>query len=73
MGYQRISIETDDDGHTYIIPYEMSEEFSRLCWPKVPAGSDEFYVLQNEFISKFEGYSIGGGLSNTELYIKKEI
>jgi hypothetical protein len=60
--YKRVTVTQDDDGHWYIIPFELTEEFEEAC----ERGDDN---LINE---KFWQYTTGGALSLVELYIKEE-
>ena len=56
---QRIAIKKDGDGHTYIIPYQLSEVFDHLL-----------ETNEDDFIENFEKYDVGGCISNEELYVK---
>lgn len=50
----------DDDGHWYVIPAEMIEEFHRLL--------DGGESTEDEFIEKFSDYMTGGDLNLVQLY-----
>lgn len=57
----RIAIKQDDDGHTYIIPYQLSNIFDDL--------------LENDedmFIENFDKYNLGGCISSEEIYVKDD-
>lgn len=80
--YKRVSILQDDDGHWYVVPYELTEEFNYLLEPFgypdfVSAEmNDELYQLrslrEDEFMNKFSQYMTGGDINLTELYIKDD-
>jgi hypothetical protein len=50
----------DNDGHWYIIPAEMTDEFRRL--------RDGGESTEDEFIEKFSNYMTGGDLNLVQLY-----
>lgn len=50
----------DDDGHWYVIPSEMIDEFHRLL-----EGGEK---TEDEFIEKFSDYMTGGDLNLVQLY-----
>ena len=65
--YQRVVIQSDGDGHEYIIPYELNRRFQKL--------SEESYMKDDwdDFESVFEKYRCNGDpFSEFEFYIKKE-
>lgn len=63
MEYQRVIILNDDSGHDYVVPFELSEEFSRL----LDLGEEG----EDEFIDKFDEYMCGGDpFGEYEFYIK---
>lgn len=62
--YQRVYITKDDDGHNYVIPYEMKEEFKALC--EKAYAEDDF----EDFTEKFGEYATGGDINEEELYQK---
>jgi hypothetical protein len=61
MALQRVLIESDDDGHDYVIPYEMGKEFEKL----LRNGHKDDYEAFND---KFSEYMIGGHISLIKLY-----
>lgn len=61
--YLRVSIEEDNDGHTYVIPYDRRGEFRKL----LEQGEEDYY---ESFNGEFGDYIIDGGLSEVELFIK---
>lgn len=62
--YQRISLEKDESGHDYVIPYESRERFSELM--------NKGEEAEDEFIDEFEKYMCGGDpFGKYEFYIKK--
>lgn len=58
----------DNDGHWYVIPAEMQEEFSRMLKICIVEGPE----WENKFIEKFGQYMTGGDLNLTQLYMKDE-
>lgn len=71
MEYQRVYIAKDNDGHNYVIPYEMKDEFEVLLEKSGYESCPEWEQFEAEFIEKFEQYSTGGDINNEEFYIKK--
>jgi len=67
--YKRVVITQDDDGHSYIIPYEMKEEFIDLLNKLIECDYEDAEIL-DEYVNKFEQYRTGGDINNIELYIK---
>lgn len=65
MTLERISIETDDEGHIYVIPYDLVKLFRLEL--SIAEESDDYI----DFEKLFGQYMIGGCLSQIELYIKK--
>lgn len=57
---KRVVIVSDNDGHDYVLPLGMEEEFYNLL-----EGEEE---TEEEFMEKFNGYAIGGSLSLVKLY-----
>lgn len=53
----------DDDGHWYVIPNELFNEFNRL----LDTHEDDF-ESQREFMEKFDKYRTGGDLNLVQLY-----
>jgi len=54
----RVYITTDEEGHWYVIPYDMKDEFlSKLCYDV-----EEFEVV-------FSKYRTGGDINNVSLFI----
>lgn len=71
MEYQRVYITQDNDGHDYVIPYEMIEEFESLLESSEMDSCDEWEANEEEFIDKFGKYMTGGDINEAEeLYIK---
>lgn len=71
MKYQRVYITQDNDGHDYVIPYEMREEFSNLLEKSEYGNNDKWDEYEEEFIDKFEKYMTGGDINEAEeLYVK---
>ena len=61
--YQRVVIQSDDDGHEYVIPYELKDKFYKL----------NLQENWDEFESVFEKYRCGGDpFADYEFYIKKK-
>lgn len=50
----------DNDGHWFVIPAEMIDDFRRL--------RDGGEKIEDEFIEKFSQYMTGGDLNNVQLY-----
>lgn len=50
----------DDDGHWYVIPVELVDEFNRLL--------DGGESTEDEFIEKFSEFMTGGDLNLVKLY-----
>ena len=64
--YQRVVIQSDEDGHEYIIPFELNKKFQKM--------NQESYLKEDwdEFESVFEKYKCGGDpFAEYEFYIKK--
>lgn len=61
---QRVYITTDDDGHNYVIPFEMVKEFNDLLSKGYK--TDDF----EEFEAKFGKYATGGDYNLIELWAK---
>lgn len=57
----------DNEGHWYVIPTEMENDFSRLL---DDSGTDE--DAEQMFIETFSSYLTGGDLNLTQLYMKTE-
>lgn len=51
----------DEDGHKFVVPEELLEEFDRLMELREDAEwlSDEWYDLTGEFNDKFHQYNVG--------------
>lgn len=50
----------DNDGHWFVIPAEMIDDFRRL--------RDGGEKTEDEFIEKYSDYMTGGDLNNVQLY-----
>lgn len=61
---KRVYVTKDDDGHNYVIPYELKEDFEEL---KEKAYRDDDF---EEFIEKFGQYATGGDINLIELYAR---
>lgn len=59
---QRIAIVTDNDGHDYIIPYEMLEQF----YEDLERGYFDEYEEFNRIYSK---YMLGGDINRKEIFM----
>jgi hypothetical protein len=64
MKLQKVEAVQDESSHWYVIPADMSNEFSVLH----NKATDEDYDAQEEFIEKFDQYRTGGDLNNIQLY-----
>ena len=76
MEYQRVYITQDNDGHDYVIPYEMREEFDQSIEDLNYLNENNDFVnidaAEEEFEEKFGKYMTGGDINEAqELYIKK--
>ena len=60
--YQRVAVVRDDDGHIYVIPHNLENEFRSLCNQDDPES-------ERIFIEKFGEFMTGGHIS-VPLYIK---
>lgn len=60
----RCAIRTDEDGHTYVIPYDMMSQFDSIL--------DKAYQTDDyeDFCLVFSKYQLGGCISSIELYTK---
>lgn len=65
MEYQKVYIAQDNDGHNYVLPYELKEQFDELL-----EESDQSEEAESVFIDMFSGFMTGGSLDLVELYIK---
>lgn len=63
---QKVKAISDDDGHWYVVPDDLANEF-RMLLRRIYADVDD-YVLQNDFNAKFGRYRTGGDLNNIQLY-----
>ena len=70
--YTRVSVVSDDDGHWYVIPFELVEEFDMLLSGSQYDSCDGWEENEAEFIEKFSQYMTGGDINNVELYIKSK-
>jgi hypothetical protein len=63
-----VILKRDNDGHWYVIPVQLADEFTRLL---EQSGEHNLgcYEAQQKFIEKFNQYSTGGDLNNTQLYV----
>lgn len=57
---KKVHATKDNDGHWYVIPVELVEEFDRLL-----EGGES---TEDEFIDKFSDYMTGGDLNLVQLY-----
>lgn len=60
MNLQKVYAIEDNDGHWYVIPAGMVQEFTKL----IEGGED----TEDEFIEKFSDYMTGGDLNLVQLY-----
>ena len=58
----------DDDGHWYVIPFEMKDEFQKLLDLSGYESNKNWEEHEAEFIDKFDKYRTGGDLNNKKLY-----
>lgn len=65
MEYQRVYITTDNDGHNYILPYALKDQFEDLLEAAQDSTDDE-----EAFIALFSHYMTGVGINSQPLYIK---
>lgn len=71
MEYQRVYITQDNDGHDYVIPYEMREEFDHMLEMSEYVSGTGWEDREEEFNDKFSTYMTGGDINEAEeLYIK---
>ena len=61
--YKRVYVTKDDDGHDYIIPWELKDDFNT----ELENGYDDEFESFNE---KFGDYMTGGDINETGLFIK---
>lgn len=57
---QAVYATKDNDGHWYVFPIELIDEFDRLL--------DGGEATEDEFIEKFSDYMTGGDLNLVQLY-----
>lgn len=65
MKYKRVYPTTDDDGHWYVLPYELRNKF-------ITDVSDDSIVDNGIFDDRYGKYRTGGSLNLVEFYIKDE-
>ena len=65
LGYERVIIMSDDDGHEYIIPYHLKSRFLELN--QVAYLKEDWDLFEKEFGSYICG---GDPFSENEFYIK---
>ena len=63
--FTEVSVEDDGDGHTYVIPVELSARFNELQ----ENGDDDDY---EQFNDEFGKYSLGGALSNINMFVRSD-
>lgn len=66
-GFIPVVVTQDNEGHWYVIPAEMENDFSRLL---DDSGTDE--DAEQMFIETFSSYLTGGDLNLIQLYMKVE-
>ncbi len=67
---KRVYITQDDDGHNYIIPYELKDEFSEMVDNMTKVHGEDMYELQDDFEKTFGQYATGGDINLIELYAR---
>lgn len=65
MSYQRVFLTTDNDGHNYVVPYDLKDQFLELLESSEDCPTDE-----DAFECLFGHYRTGGDYNLKELYIK---
>lgn len=65
MEYQRVYITQDNDGHNYVIPYELRGQFNELL-----EESNTSDMAQDIFNDMFSHFMTGGDVNLVELYQK---
>ena len=60
----------NDEGDWFVIPEELTEEFSDMLEQLI--ADDYENDLLYKFENKFNQYQTGGDLNNTQLYVKNE-
>lgn len=63
--YQRVYITQDNDGHDYVIPYELRGQFNELL-----EESNTSDMAEDIFNDMFSNFMTGGDINETELYQK---
>lgn len=58
----------DEDGHWYVIPLEMKDEFLKLLDLSRYESNEHWDEHEAEFIGKFDQYRTGGDLNNKQLF-----
>lgn len=64
---KRVYLTSDDDGHNYIIPFELKEDFETIM--EKGYDTDDF----DEFEEKFGQYATGGDYNQDELPLYADI
>lgn len=67
MKYTRVYLTTDEDGHKYIIPFELQTEFKDLVEEAYRYGNQKLFDRLEE---KFSKYRVSSWHNNVELYVK---
>lgn len=67
---ERVYAVQDQEGHWYVIPYEMREEFFELDEKMGTENQVEFEEADEKFNSLFSHYRTGGDLNLVALYAK---
>lgn len=65
---KRVYAIKDDDGHWYVIPYELKDKFIELDEKMGCENEVEFHQAEDYFIELFSQYMTGGDLNFIELY-----
>lgn len=67
---KRVYVTQDDDGHNYVIPYELKEEFQNRLDAISKLAFLDGEELTETFIDKFSKYCTGGDINLIELYAR---
>lgn len=61
-------LRTDDDGHWYLVPEELVEQFD--AYLEATYASPHDYEAEARFIDKFDEYRTGGGIRDFRVVIE---
>lgn len=68
-GFERVYLTSDEDGHKYVIPYELKDRFNELLNKMIGERYENMGTI-DLFDVEFSEYLTGGGYNLVKLYRK---